>query len=218
MAKAKNANLYCKSTDLGNEASVESFFVLRLLSDLGYPDGDILTKEAIQELRIPMGRKKELYKPDYILTAKSNPHRLTRLAECSLGRGSTLDRYLGNRIEPALSTCLAVEERQKSLAEKIERATELLNTRIGLDIQTQNKAVLSSISDTARSQFRLQRTVEGLSVIAIAYYAIGILSYVLTGVSEVAQFSKPLVIALAVPVIILGVWVFLRRMHRGHQD
>ncbi len=142
--------------------------------------------------------------------------RLSRLGERSLGPGSTLERYLGNRIEPALSTCQAVEKRQRSLAEKIERATELLNTRIGLDIQTQNKAVLSSISETAQSQFRLQRTVEGLSVIAIAYYLIGILSYLLTGVSEVASFPKPLVIALAVPVVIVGVWMFLRRVQRSH--
>lgn len=64
------SNKYCRSTDLSNEASVESFFVLRLLSDLGYKDHEIKTKKAIRELRIPKGHDKELYKPDFLLVCK----------------------------------------------------------------------------------------------------------------------------------------------------
>jgi type I restriction enzyme M protein len=67
------ANKYCRSSDLTNEATVESFFVLRLLADLGYEDREILPKRAIQELRIPKGRKREPYRPDYILVARRKP-------------------------------------------------------------------------------------------------------------------------------------------------
>lgn len=67
------ANKFCRSSDLTNEASVESFFVLRLLADLGYRDGEIRPKKAIQELRIPKGRKREPYKPDYLLVAQKKP-------------------------------------------------------------------------------------------------------------------------------------------------
>ena len=67
------ANKYCRSTDLSNEASVEAFFVNRLLADLGYQDREIRTKKSIQELRVPKGRKKELYKPDYLLVCKGAP-------------------------------------------------------------------------------------------------------------------------------------------------
>lgn len=141
--------------------------------------------------------------------------RLKGLGERPTEAASTLERYLGNRIDPALATCRAVEKREGALAEKIERATELLNTRIGLDIQTQNKEVLSTIANTALSQFRLQRTVEGLSTIAITYYLLGILGYILTGVTEVAAVSKPLLIALAAPVVLIGVWLLIRSV-RGH--
>ncbi|MHB1109792.1 MAG: DUF3422 family protein [Devosia sp.] len=141
--------------------------------------------------------------------------RLKGLGERPIQAASTLERYLGNRIDPALATCLAVEKREAALAEKIERATELLNTRISLDIQTQNKEVLSTIATTARSQFRLQRTVEGLSTIAITYYLLGILGYVLNGAAEFAHFSKPLVIALAAPIVLFGVWLLIRSV-RGH--
>jgi hypothetical protein len=43
-------NLFCNASDLSNEASVESFFVLRLLKELGYKDNEIQTKKSIQEL------------------------------------------------------------------------------------------------------------------------------------------------------------------------
>jgi len=66
-------NKFCRSTDLSNEASVESFFVLRLLKDLGYEDREVKTKEAIEELRIPRGRKREPYKPDYLLFCDNRP-------------------------------------------------------------------------------------------------------------------------------------------------
>lgn len=144
--------------------------------------------------------------------------RLKGLGEQPIQAASTLERYLGNRIDPALATCLAVEKREAALAEKIERATELLNTRISLDIQTQNKEVLSTIANTARSQFRLQRTVEGLSTIAITYYLLGILGYVLNGVTEFAHISKPLVIALAAPIVLFGVWLLIRSVRDHFRD
>jgi uncharacterized membrane-anchored protein len=142
--------------------------------------------------------------------------RLRGLGETSLPIGSTLERYLGNRVDPALATCLAVEKRQLALSEKIEHAIELLNTRISLDIQTQNKSVLDTIASTARSQFRLQRTVEGLSTIAISYYLLGIVGYVLEGLGEYAHFSKPLAVAIAAPFVLLLVWLAIRAIRRQH--
>jgi uncharacterized membrane-anchored protein len=142
--------------------------------------------------------------------------RLERLAEQSVGYASTLQRYLDNRIAPALATCRAFEKRQAALASKLDRAIGLLNTRIGLDMQMQNRALLGRLTETAQSQFRLQSTVEGLSTIAISYYALGILSYILTGAGEVAHFSKALTVALAAPVVVLLVWLGLRWVQRRH--
>jgi uncharacterized membrane-anchored protein len=142
--------------------------------------------------------------------------RLKSLGEEQLPVGSTIERYLGNRIDPALATCLAVEKRQLALSEKLERATELLNTRISLDIQTQNKSVLDTIARTSESQFRLQRTVEGLSTIAISYYLLGILTYIFAGLGEWAHFSKTLAVALAAPVILLFTWLAIRAIRKRH--
>jgi uncharacterized membrane-anchored protein len=129
------------------------------------------------------------------------------LREAAVDGASTLDRYLGNRIDPALATCLAVEKRQAALASKIERGIELLNARISLDLQIQNKEILRTIAETSRSQFKLQRTVEGLSVIAISYYLLGIIGYALAGAGEAIHFSKGVATALAIPIVVAIVWL-----------
>jgi len=66
-------NLYCDAADLSNEASVESFFVLRLLRDLGYADAEVQTKQSIEALKVPRGRKREQYRPDFMLVCKGRP-------------------------------------------------------------------------------------------------------------------------------------------------
>ncbi|MFD6589368.1 N-6 DNA methylase [Streptomyces anulatus] len=52
---------------LGNEASVETFFVNRLLEELGYRDGQIKTKESLTKLMVSEGRQRKMYRPDYAL-------------------------------------------------------------------------------------------------------------------------------------------------------
>jgi len=71
--RSATPNKFCRSTDLANEASVESFFVLRLLADLGYEDREVHTKRSIQELRIAKGRRREPYKPDFMLFCTGRP-------------------------------------------------------------------------------------------------------------------------------------------------
>lgn len=62
-------NLYCDSKNLGNEADVESFFISRLLADLGYADENIKPKKSLTELVISRGSEKRglLYRPDYAI-------------------------------------------------------------------------------------------------------------------------------------------------------
>jgi type I restriction enzyme M protein len=66
-------NLYCERKSLTNEASVENFFVNRLLSDFGFQDRHIKTKESIEKLTVAKGRKKFKYKPDYCLVVRKTP-------------------------------------------------------------------------------------------------------------------------------------------------
>jgi type I restriction enzyme M protein len=66
--------MFCRLRDISNEASVEQFFVSRLLRDLGFKDSNILPKRSIDTLTVPLGGRRTVkYKPDYILTAKRLP-------------------------------------------------------------------------------------------------------------------------------------------------
>jgi type I restriction enzyme M protein len=59
--------MFCNLDVLGNEASVETFFVTRLLAELGYHDGQIKTKESLETLKVNEGRQRKMYRPDYAL-------------------------------------------------------------------------------------------------------------------------------------------------------
>lgn len=67
-------NLYCRLDSLSNEASVEKFFVDRLLDDLEYRDSQVQTKKSITELTVSLGGSKTVrYKPDYAITFRRKP-------------------------------------------------------------------------------------------------------------------------------------------------
>ena len=139
------------------------------------------------------------------------------LREQGTSRGSTLTHYIGNRVDPGLATCAAIEQRLSVLSAKIERAIGLLNVRIGVDMQVQNAALLDNIARTARSQFLLQRTVEGLSTIAISYYLLGIISYLLAGPLTQLHWDKTMALSLAAPFVVLAVWLMARAVRRAHE-
>ncbi len=142
--------------------------------------------------------------------------RLTRLREQAIGEFTTIQRFINNRAQPALATCRATEKRLLALTEKVQRSIELLDARISLSIQSQNQSVLDTISRTASSQFKLQLTVEGLSIIAISYYALGILGYVFEGMHDVLPYPKGVMLGLAAPVVILLVFLGIRRLRKAH--
>jgi type I restriction enzyme M protein len=59
--------MFCKRAVLGNEASVEQFFVNRMISALGYTDEQVRPKESLDVLTVNQGRKRKRYRPDYAL-------------------------------------------------------------------------------------------------------------------------------------------------------
>ena len=68
--------------------------------------------------------------------------------------------FLDRRFSPAMATCLAVSERIKSLAERSERASNLLRTRVDIALEAQNQQVLKSMEKRGQQQLRLQETVD----------------------------------------------------------
>jgi uncharacterized membrane-anchored protein len=66
----------------------------------------------------------------------------------------------------------------------------------------------------ADAQLRLQRTVEGLSVVAISYYATGLSLYVLAPFSGFIGLSKAVLTAAVVPLVVGAVYLALRQIRK----
>lgn len=66
-------NKYCDMKNLNNEDSVENFFLDRIIKDLKFKDNEIKTRQSIKQLSVGQGRRKELYKPDYVLYKNKKP-------------------------------------------------------------------------------------------------------------------------------------------------
>jgi uncharacterized membrane-anchored protein len=70
------------------------------------------------------------------------------------------------------------------------------------------------MNQRADMQLRLQKTVEGLSVVAISYYAVSLAGYLLYPVAEMSGISKGAVTAAATIPVVLLVWLAIRRIRR----
>jgi uncharacterized membrane-anchored protein len=114
-----------------------------------------------------------------------------------------------------MRNCQAVQNRQESLSAKLARSADLLRTRVDVELEQQNRDLLSSMNRRAKLQLRLQQTVEGLSIAAVSYYVVGLVSYVAHGVEETGVELNPgIVAAAAVPVALLVIGLIVYRIRR----
>ncbi|HEY7746515.1 MAG TPA: DUF3422 domain-containing protein [Desulfuromonadales bacterium] len=128
----------------------------------------------------------------------------------------TMSEFMTRRLTPGLRTCQSVQTWMEDLSRRIERAGDLMRTRVNLTLQEQNRGLLAAMNRRGRLQFRLQETVEGLSVAAISYYLVGLLGYMLGGLPlEAWKLNKGVVQALSVPFVVAGTWWLIQRLkHR----
>lgn len=123
-----------------------------------------------------------------------------------------LGEFLTRRYDPAMRTVKSTEARLDQMLERTGRAGELLRTRVEVERSAQNQQLLESMDHRAELQLRLQHTVEGLSVVAISYYAVGLLGYLSAPLAKSTGLDKTLLMALATPVVVGLVWLGLRRL------
>lgn len=142
--------------------------------------------------------------------------RLQELREQRLDPYQPLGQFLSRRFEPAVRTCEAVAERLRAASERVARTADLVRTRVDVELQEQNRRLLASMERRAALQLRLQQTVEGLSVIVLSYYTVGLLGYLLKGTTTlgVPEKLQTTVLAVLVPLVVAGVWYGIERFRR----
>lgn len=147
--------------------------------------------------------------------------RLEQLRQQRIEGLQTFSEFLDSRLAPAIRTCEATQRRQTELADRAARLTSLLRARVEVSLQEQNRRLLQSMDRRARLQLRLQETVEGLSVIAIGYYGVGLVGYALKGLEKAGlPIDATIGMAISAPFVVGLTWFLLKRIKRrlgGHE-
>ena len=118
------------------------------------------------------------------------------------------------RFDPSMRTVQAMDGRLQDLIARAIRTGNLLRTRVDVERQSESQELLESMNKRADLQLKLQKTVEGLSVVAISYYATALMVYVFLPVADIFNIPKSIVAASIVPFVIFGVVFALRRIRR----
>lgn len=142
--------------------------------------------------------------------------RIDELRESRIAGLQTFREFIGRRLAPAMSTCASVSARQERLSQRVAQTTQLLSTRVEVSTQRQTQSLLESMNRRAKLQIRLQQTVEGLSVAAITYYVVGLISVIARGLASGGIAIKPdVATAISVPIVALIVAFGVRRLRRA---
>lgn len=142
--------------------------------------------------------------------------RIEDLREVRVEGFQTLHEFMQRRLVPAMNTCAAMAGRQDDLSGRVARNSQLLRTRVDIELERQNQELLAQMNNRARLQLRLQETVEGLSVVAITYYGSQLVQYLAKGGKTLLPGLSPeIATAVSIPLIALLSMFGLRRMRKA---
>jgi uncharacterized membrane-anchored protein len=128
---------------------------------------------------------------------------LASLAEKSLESYRPTSDYVLSGITGVSEGYQQLLKRIDTLRNGFEGIISIIRTRVDLIVEAQNLALLQSVDKTTKSQVLLQHTVEGLSVIVIAYYLAGLSGYVFKGLQEMGWLKNAnIASAVFVPIAI----------------
>jgi uncharacterized membrane-anchored protein len=140
--------------------------------------------------------------------------RISDINEAALPGMQTIGEFMERRLSPARSTCEWATRRQDALSQRVSRISNLLRTRVEIEQQQSSQALLATMNSRQDMQLKLQSTVEGLSVAAITYYIVGLVSYLAKGAHSIGwPWSPESTAALTIPAVALTVWWSLRKLH-----
>lgn len=140
--------------------------------------------------------------------------RLADLREQRVEGLQTLADFLGRRFSPAMALCASTDARLTDIAERIHRAVDLARVRVEVQREASNQALFKALAHRQKLQLRLQQTVEGLSVVAISYYALGLVGYAAKALKDKLPWSPDVITGLAVLPVLVAVALFVRRLRR----
>lgn len=145
--------------------------------------------------------------------------RVADLREQRIAGIQTIEEFMARRLAPAMATCAAIARRQEELSARIARASQFLRTRVDIELAEQNQELLVQMNRRAKLQLRLQQTVESISIVAMTYYAAGLVGYVAKSAKSVGwPVNVEVAVGVSVPIILLVLVMGLRKMRKRLAD
>lgn len=140
--------------------------------------------------------------------------RVSVLREARLSGYQLFSEFMMRRFEPAMRTCRSASARLADISGRAARASRLLGTRVSVQVNDQNRKILETMNRRAALQLRLQETVEGLSVVAISYYAVNLLMKLLFPFGQQIGLNENWVGAIVVVPVVFTVWMMVRNFRK----
>jgi uncharacterized membrane-anchored protein len=131
-----------------------------------------------------------------------------------VGDCQRLGIFIERRFKPTVRYCAVTEQRLNVLAKSVANLGELLQARVQVEMEEQNAEILKSLNARADAQIKIQRAVEGLSIIAITYYVLSLLKLLYSGVHllgvDLSPRSAVIAIAPIAALILLQILMRIR--------
>ncbi|GJL71146.1 MAG: hypothetical protein NMNS01_03450 [Nitrosomonas sp.] len=141
--------------------------------------------------------------------------RIAELREERIEGLQMLQEFMEKSLSSAMGTCGLVHTKLETLSLRVARATGLLRTRVDISMEAQIRDLLKSMDNRADMQLRLQETVEGLSVVVLSYYLLGIVNYGLkAGKAAGMAINVELLTGIAIPVVVVSVFFAISSLRR----
>ena len=141
--------------------------------------------------------------------------RLNDLREVRIQGIQTLGEFLKRRLDPAVNTCESILHRFTSLSKRVSNASQLLRTRVDIIIERQNQGLLTSMALRAKMQLRMQQMVEGISMVAITYYAASIIGKISESLHALGWKVNPEIVeGASIPFIMIIIYFSTLRIHK----
>lgn len=140
--------------------------------------------------------------------------RIEELRETRISGLPTFAEFMQRRLLPGMNTCEAIARRQEELSARVARNSQLLRTRVDIELERQNQELLGQMNRRAKLQLHLQEAVEGLSVVVLTYYGSQLVQYLAKGSKELHHLNTDVVTAISIPIIAGLVAWGTRRMRK----
>jgi len=148
-----------------------------------------------------------------LLSAGGTTHK--RFTWSSNSSIQTTGEFIKRRLEPAINTCESISHRFTLLSERVSNASQLLRTRVDIIIERQNQGLLTSMALRAKMQLRMQQMVEGISMVAITYYAASLIGKIAEALHIFGWKVNPeLIEGISIPFILIIIAISIKRIHK----